>query len=113
MTSPSEFGKGFAYCLGLFLSHAHNIEFLKKIDPKDACHWFYGATDHLIELSIPDKIDDAKKLEIENFLQRVFEYRLYPGSTWADVETALAFAKNLLMHWDIVCGIDAAKSTYD
>ena len=110
MTESSDFGKGFAYCLGLFLAHASNIDLLKRNSPNDAGFWFYGASDHLIELIIPDQIGIKKKLEIEKFVELVFEYRLSQESTWADVQKALSFAKNLLLYWDQVCGIEAVKS---
>ena len=66
----SEFGKGLCYCLALFLCHSEREfwtrDFIKKDDIRNIINrvdmWFNGASDHLYELEIPDKLPlDLKK----------------------------------------------------
>ena len=69
----SEFGKGYAYCLGLFLAHEWKMfsdkskakEWAEKhpgdIQVYEASSWFNGAADHLFELEIPAALPDEEK----------------------------------------------------
>jgi len=78
----SEFGMGCAYNLGLFLAHEGRIEEYKK---NYGCEgqvnraysmWFYGASDHLFELQIPENISASLKRRLEKFQSRCLGWRL-------------------------------------
>lgn len=100
----SEFGKGFAYCLGLFLAHAER----KTCSPS---FWLQGAGDHILEIIIPDGMNHAQE-----FVERV-KYLALPldgySPTDIDKEWVIQTAKNLLLEWDIKCGIDAVRGDYE
>jgi len=49
----NEFGKGFTYCIGLFLAHAERKYSAVEAEV-DNMLWFNGAADHLFELEVPD-----------------------------------------------------------
>lgn len=116
----SEFGTGFAYPLGLFLAHADRVREDKKIyekigdENRGADMWFYAACDHLFELEIPEKFSPERKAVIADWLRDTMSHRLDRNdTTWQHVETALQFAKDLLLEWDILCGIKAEKGDYE
>jgi hypothetical protein len=77
----SEFGKGFVYCLILFSKHWWKLQTDKKVyesigRENDAYEmWFYGASDHLFELEVPEmlkgsRIDDLTQ-EFKTFALRL------------------------------------------
>lgn len=117
----SEFGKGYAYCLGLFLAHAERGKEYKKMQEEiptlDAVSlWFNAAADHLYELEIPEKLSDEQKTEVSDWRNLCLKYRLNMDSkklTWTDVNDALDKAKKFLMEWDVICGIPSEKGEYE
>ena len=110
----SEFGKGYAYCLGLFLAHEWKMFQDKEMEKKFpgrycmASMWFNGAADHLFELEIPAALSEEKQKEIAEFKQKCLDWRL-EDCTWEDAKWALDTAKALLLEWDRFCNIPAEK----
>jgi len=75
----SEFGQGLTYCLGLFLAHEWNLKEMEKTYSKVGLNdwvsiWFNGASDHLYDLEIPDKLPclNYKKMLLTADTGRVF-----------------------------------------
>lgn len=122
----SEFGRGYAYCLGLFLAHAERLnETLKtyrqlREDPKTppglfsdnsaVSIWFYAAADHIFEFAARDKRSKA-------FKEKVLRLRLPMGeqleATKEDYDWAIAEAKALLLEFDLKHGIKAVKGQWE
>jgi hypothetical protein len=96
----SEFGKGFVYCIGLFLCHAERD---KKFFGKDYSLWFNSAADHLFELIIPENISDEFKLKIKNWQNKCLEFRLNEASK-EDFLSAIKTAKEILFEYDLFLG---------
>ena len=102
----SEFGKGFSYCLGLFLAHAE-----RETPDYDQVSWFYGASDHILEIVVPDCMKHAHL-----FVDRVIYLSHTTDGylpTKSDRKWAIQKAKDLLLEWDIKCGIDAVQGEYE
>ena len=111
----SEFGKGTAYCLGLFLSHSDGYRNFKTAYEKSelgteaaATIWFNGASDHLQELIIPENYSDGLRLRLETFCDKVFRCR--KSATEPDVYYCIEEAKNILFAIDCEQGIQAIRS---
>jgi hypothetical protein len=109
----SEFGKGYAYCLGLFLAHAER----GREYPESSAHlWFYGASDHLRELEIPKTLPRAKQGQIESFRNRCVSFgqdMRGEGCTRKDISNALNEAKDLLREWDEFHEIPSQKGQWE
>ena len=129
----SDFGKGCAYCLGLFLAHEARIlqdlqmfestaEVMKNKYPdynvkeQASSMWFHSACDHLFGLVIPDKYNPELKLKIETFKDRCLSLRLpmglEPTATIDDYNWAINEAKELLLLIDKEQGIECEKGEY-
>ena len=115
----SEFGRGYAYCLGLFLAHEWKLMNDKKISTDSpvvgysrAMMWFNGAADHLAELIAPSSLPADKVKEIEKFQRRCMALRNDDYATFEDCDKALADAKRLLLEWDLFNGVDAIKGEW-
>ena len=113
-----EFGKGFAYCLGLFLCHSErDCSCYDKLE--DYSLWFSGAGDHLIDLCTDELIlgesiaSQAKSLK--NFVNgfRYLGSDDQPNATREDMENAIRMAKNLLLDWDQKCSVPCYPSQYN
>lgn len=118
----SEFGKGYAYCLGLFLAHEMRIhEYIKANEQAgktimDASIWFNGAADHLFELTAPPQFSDADKRQVDGFRDRCIAYRLCMNGekcTYEDARAACREAKAMLLEWDRINGIPAIKGDWE
>lgn len=110
----SEFGTGFAYCLGLFLCHSEREEVRGKGgDYHEAHMWFYGAVDHLFELQVPDIFSDEKKAEIQAFRDRCIKYRWGTEATWENVTEEIQNAKDFLRQFDEALGIISEKGEWE
>ena len=114
----SEFGKGFAYCLGLFLAHAErDMSSCKKMN--DYSIWFNAAGDHLFDLCTDEKVLGTWELaeKAKSFRKYVLDRRiLFDDSiepTIEDVKWAVQQAKNLLLEWDRAKGIDCQRGTWE
>ena len=102
----SEFGKGYAYCLGLFIAHAHN-----RMDSNGL--WFYSATDHLRELQIPSALPQHKQDRIKAFVDRCFRLRWDVRETHDHIDSAIKEALDLLLEWDEFLNIPSEKGDYE
>ena len=112
--NESEFGKGYSYCLGLFLAHAERYS-CEKCNRKnigvigilngDYGLWFHGAGDHLYEF-------DAKTGRAIDFRNKVLHLRC-EKATKEDFEWAIREAKDLLMEYDKSNGIEVTKGNYE
>lgn len=97
--STSEFGKGYAYCLGLFLAHAEREDY-------SVSHlWFNGAADHLYEFK-------ARTKEEINFKDKCLTWRI-EKYTQEDKEWAIDKAKKLLLNYDKKNGYEAIEGTWE
>lgn len=113
----SEFGKGYVYCLGLFIAHEFRLfEYeQKKATYMDASMWFSGAADHLFELQTPNILPEEKKKQIAEFQDRCLRFRLCMNGEkcdWKDAHTAVDEAKDLLREWDEFNGIPTIKGSW-
>jgi len=104
----SEFGKGFTYCIGLFLMHAERE--IPKTIPDDL--WFNGAADHVYDLEIPDNLTEEFKDKIINWQRSCLSWRMKPY-TKKDKEWAIDTAKEILRQWDEMCGISCCKGEWE
>lgn len=125
----SEFGKGLAYCLGLFLAHAERMEKqieqyrkLKEANPvvfrddDSAEMWFNGAADHLFELQVesaPENLRPRMKLFQDKCLEWRLSYNNSPKATSDDVKWAIQEAKDLLREIDNAAGILTEKGSWE
>ena len=80
-TKESTFGKGCAYCLGMFLAHENSIQIWEQSETEFGKIYkysmvIYAAADHLYELKIPDWFPIEIKKRFEIFLDCAFKYRL-------------------------------------
>lgn len=115
-TPTSEFGKGFAYCLGLFLAHAERTLYGDKLDGDESL-WFSGAGDHVFELctdpgALGNDLAEKTKSFREFVLSRRYNYNgaIVPKE---DVHEAIRQAKHLLFLWDVAKGIDCEVGEYE
>lgn len=118
----SEFGKGYAYCLGLFAAHADRAwrdkevyEGIKSgLGPE---MWFYCASDHLFELVIPDFLPQEQQDLARNLKELSIRWRMTYGeqirATWEDVQWAIQTAKDLLRGLDEHLGIESEKGDWE
>ena len=122
----SEFGKGCAYCLGLFLAHSERDflarDFAKTEDEKKAIRivnsmWFNGAGDHLFELEIPEKFPMKLQKRLRKFREFVLKRRLVLEEkekvTEKDKQWAIKEAKLLLLEIDKYLEIDCEEAEWD
>lgn len=108
----SDFGKGFTYCLGLFLAHQHMFD--KNEETRFMC-WFNGASDHLYEMEIPENfiLKDACEAWKQECLYLGHGRGLLSKVTEKDISWALEKAKEFLMEWDKQQGIAVVKGRWE
>jgi hypothetical protein len=114
--SSSEYGKGFAYCLGLFLAHAERTLYGDKLDGDESL-WFSSAGDHVFELCTDSEVlgNDLAE-QTKSFRKFVLSRRYNYGGTNVpkeDVYEAIRQAKHLLFLWDAAKGVDCVKGEYE
>jgi hypothetical protein len=103
-----EFGTGFLYCIGLFLMHD-----ALHIGPRQSEVWFSGATDHLIDMTIPENLSPDIKSRIELWRDSCISKRLRYNNTQEDVNNAIDDALEFLMLFDKMNGINVKKAEYN
>lgn len=103
----SEFGSGFLYCIGLFLMHA-----TLHMGPRQAETWFSGATDHLLDMQIPENLSPDIKARIELWRDDCLSKRLKCDNTLRDVNNALNKALEFIMMFDKMQGIEVKEAEY-
>ena len=101
----SEFGKGFTYCIGLFLAHVE-----RETNNDEYQLWFNGAADHLFELEIPESF--VLKDECEKWKHSCLTWRLEKYEK-QDKYWAIDQAKRFLLEWDKQCGISVEKGEWE
>lgn len=118
----SEFGTGYAYCLGLFLCHdERRCEYKQRVyksDPnRGAEMWFYAAADHIFEMQIPWFLPPMQRRMAKKFREKVLSLRLPIGdqtrANWEDVEWAINSAKTLLRMFDATLLIKSEKGEWE
>lgn len=103
---PSMFGKGCTYCLGLFLQHTMMHSNMAEVEAKSfGLVWFNGASDHLIDMQIPDNFPEYLQKKIGMFKKTCVDwghntYNGVPMPSKENVEWALDEAKSILMDID-------------
>lgn len=114
----SEYGKGYAYCLGLFLAHAERGDYkwfaghnTVNMNEGLARAWFHSASQHLHDLKIPSCLPKIKRDEIKKFRGTCKGMAKNSAATCKDIQNALDQAKELLLEWDVFHGIESAKAT--
>ena len=100
--AESDFGKGFTYCIGLFLAHAERKEYEML--------WFNGAADHLCELEIPENF--VLKEECKAWQDKCLNWRL-EDYTEKDKVWAIEQAKEFLREWDKQNNIPVEKGEWE
>ena len=121
----SEFGKGFSYCLGLFLAHSERILGDESVfNPgKNECgeSWFNGAADHLFgfdadnaPLPLRERCISFKDKCIGLRMGFLFvKERGITSATWEDVKSAIQEAKDILLEYDRLNGFDVEKGDWE
>ena len=116
--SMSEFGKGFTYCLGLFLAHTERYSHLNEAN-KSRCAslWLNDATEHLLEFDAehaPESLRD-RCISFQNkcvfFRNNCFAEEESPA--WDDVKCVLQEAKDILLEYDRLNGFKVEKGEYE
>lgn len=105
----SEFGKGFVYCIGLFLMHAERKQFNFE---DNYSMWFNAAADHLFELQIPKNLSNEFRTKIEIWQNNAIRLRLDPA-TKKDFEKSLETAKEILREYDSINLIEVEKGEFE
>lgn len=110
----SEFGRGYAYNLGLFLAHSDRIKEYNNMS-NGASLWFNGAADHLFELEIPEIFSPSRKEEIKKWRDICLKFRLDLSNkcTFNEVSKAIQYAKDLLREWDQLNNIPSEKGDWE
>lgn len=109
--TASEFGKGLAYCLGLFLCHAERGGEVGE----DVNLWFNAASDHLFELqtdAAPEKLRDRLEKFRENILHWGHGFSA-PMPTQGDKKWTIQEAKDLLRLLDQENGVFVERGEYE
>jgi hypothetical protein len=120
----SEFGQGLTYCLGLFLAHEWNLKEMEKSYTKAGLNdwafiWFNGASDHLYDLEIPDKLPKKLKTRLLKLQKDALDCGHGAGImgerkvTKEDALRCLKEAKSLLMEIDKWIGVDVIEGVYE
>ncbi len=118
----SEFGKGYVYCLGLFLAHADrilsDINAYKAIGDEQRAYsmWFYSAADHLFDFDPQAAPTVELRQRCAAFKDRVLSLRLptdRPQATEKDYAWAVQEAKDILRLTDKANGIDTIKGSWE
>jgi len=105
-----EFGKGFAYNLGLFLAHAERGYY------NDPILWFSGAADHLYDICVdPEILGEDLAAQVVDFrksmLNKRFDFDI--TVTKQDIDNAVQRAKDLLLQWDQLKGVPCERGWYE
>jgi len=100
----SEFGKGFTYCIGLFLAHAEREDHYGDL-------WFNSSADHLFDLRIPEQASYVLKNKISYWQGKCITWRL-EKYTKEDKLWAIQTAKDILREWDGLY-VETEKGNYE
>ncbi len=106
----SLFGKGFVYCLGLFLCHADK-RFDDKKNNLPSWMWLDGAKDHIYEFDAdiaPIQLRDV----CVNFKKSVLNADK-DSLAWDNVEAMVKCAKDILFMYDQLNGFKPMRGSYE
>lgn len=109
----SEFGKGFVYCLALFIGH--QARFHNEMTTLYESHpslWFNGAADHLFELMPEHAPTEELKKRCLILQDKALNWRLAPCKK-EDIIWALQEAKDILREVDLFHKVPAIKGDYE
>lgn len=126
----SEFGKGFVYCLGLFLAHADRVQdhiksYAKMAESNpdlftkdDAAEmWFNGAADHFFDFQPEFAPTEELKKRAEVLRDKCLEWRLSYGNhtkaTIKDAIWAIQETKDLLRAIDAANNVPTEKGQWE
>ena len=115
----SEFGKGFTYCMALFIAHKERLVFDKFYSTKEfqsTCWflWFDGAVDHLRQMEIPEGLPAPLKRRLASWRKECMRMKYHPEETSRrKVNWAIKRAIRLLMDVDIELGVKPIKGEYE
>ena len=106
----SEFGKGFAYCLGLFLAHAEAHHWRDQ-----HWMWFNAAFDHLREIETSsDLLGEEVSMLTKELVDFCYTRKNFSEDvTQEDIAKAIALAKHILFLWDHQNGIYAIEGDWE
>jgi hypothetical protein len=106
----SEFGRGFAYPLALFIAH----ERMHVIDDPELMSWglwFNAAGDHLFEFE-PKAAPTNSLVERAGKLKDYVMQLRYGKATREHRDYAVAEAKAIMLELDLAHGVDAAEAAW-
>ena len=125
----SEFGKGCAYCLGLFIAHEGRMALFEQEQKRLPRHlqdtlnyisiWFNTASDHLYELQIPSSLPEDIQERLRKFRDQCMGWRVRIGDkspipTKDKYDWAINEAKELLLLIDKHCvGVETEKGDFE
>jgi len=119
----SDFGRGFTYCLGLFLAHewkkhedkiAEIILNEKGIKTSYAMLFMSGAGDHMFDFEAEAAPSQIKERCV-NLKEKVLKWRIDLANecTWESVDWALKEAKDILREYDKIQGFNTCKAEWE
>jgi len=118
----STYGKGFTYCIALFLGHKDRPaydgmkEFMDK-QPKSMGNywfmWFNAAADHLYEMEIPEELPAKLKRDIRKWRGKCLGWRLDTTVNKHNFNYAIRKAKEFLMEIDRRMGVEPMQGEYE
>lgn len=109
--AESDFGKGLAYCLGLFLCHSQQKDAFRV----HLVDWFNRASDHLYELQVnaaPEKLRARLHSLREKVMRWGHDFQ-EPRPTHDDLDWAVQEAKDLLRLLDKENGIPTQQGKWE
>lgn len=116
----SEFGRGLAYCIGLFLCHVNQLrdENVKKVLSERSYveMWFNAASDHLYELDTSTIKDKKLKVEIVKWCAKCIHWGHGFSEPYADEVDrlwAIDKAKEFLRRLDKLNGVKTIQGTWE
>ena len=116
----SEFGLGFAYCLGLFLAHAEKFSELrsKKELHFPASNWFNAASDHFYDFQVDYAPPSLKErcVKLRDYCLEAGHGRGLFGAmevSWDDVDRCIQEAKDILREYDSFNKIPTIKGRWE
>ena len=114
----SDFGKGFSYCLGLFLAHAEKFgEIRRNKELKVGSEmWFNASSDHFYEIQtehLPKHLKKRVEVLASKCLIWDHSFSSENSSTWEDVDWAIQEAKDILRLYDNYNKIKTCKGSWE
>ena len=119
MKQESLFGKGFLYCLILYVKHygelREKIKQYKKTEytEKEAIeNWFYGASDHLFELECPKRFKNTTIDNHVNYLLKILKEGRFEGISLFEIEKSIDLIEEIMFIIDKELGVNPIESDF-